>query len=398
MTALDVLIELLQRADLRGGELKYVGHVEVSHWLSEVFECIDTTGLLSVTSDAELTFCHECLEPHLEQVVYTTDAAGASLPAIRCPTHGRVFIDRADLKRWRLDLGAFAGALAWSLGGKTRELLQGRCWSLGSLALGQAVVSLYLVRGASWPDGPETFETTCRLSTGAAVFHLGLQTAGRLPTTVRWTPLSEALRLEANQIVFRPDLALASTGRLSEYSIRRTGKLWQLTFAGESGMVPDRLGLSYISQLLTYPRRDFDALELSAVEASLLPGGVNPEDMTESSSGTDDEIMDDEYRTSVLARLGALDAKKSQHGLTAEEAQEGDVLRQQLTASLAIGGRPRRFPTETGNVRIRVSQAIRRAIEVIRPVLPGMAEHLETFVSTGSTLCYAPDDPVSWQT
>jgi hypothetical protein len=86
--------------------------------------------------------------------------------------------------------------------------------------------------------------------------------------------------------------------------------------------------------------------------------------------------------------IGAVDATRSGRGHL--------YLHEGLAAALGLGGRVRRAGSPAERARVRVTRALREAIERIRAADARLGEHLARSIRTGTYCCYAPAGPTVW--
>jgi hypothetical protein len=170
-------------------------------------------------------------------------------------------------------------------------------------------------------------------------------------------------------------------------ALRRTDKVWTLTFDGRSAQLPDAKGLHDLAALLAVPGQEISALQLV--------GAAEPD------TGAD-ELLDQKARAAYKSRLMELESEID----SADErgdARRGDRLRierQALIAELAhasgLGSRVRRLGDLGERARSTVTARIRYALRRIDDVHPDMAAHLRASVTTGHSCAYRPERPVHW--
>jgi len=86
-------------------------------------------------------------------------------------------------------------------------------------------------------------------------------------------------------------------------------------------------------------------------------------------------------------------------GRVANAQQEIEALTGELSTSLGLGGRSRRFASNAERARVAVSKRIKAAIAQIRDLNPDLGRHLAASVATGNFCSYRPDPrhPIDWQ-
>jgi tetratricopeptide (TPR) repeat protein len=175
-------------------------------------------------------------------------------------------------------------------------------------------------------------------------------------------------------------------------TFRRSGPVWDVSFAGRAVRLPDARGLHDLAQLLRRPGEAVSVLELigdGAVTAA-------------PSRGT--AVLDDRARREIRARLHELDVEEAD----AEAAGDGEraalareqrqALAEAVARDVGLGGRSRTMGDPVERVRKTVTTRIRRAISTIGRSHPELGRHLERSVDTGAWCAYRPAEPVDWQT
>ncbi|MGD0592350.1 MAG: hypothetical protein ABSB54_01560 [Acidimicrobiales bacterium] len=156
---------------------------------------------------------------------------------------------------------------------------------------------------------------------------------------------------------------------------------WRIEVEGRGTLFADRVGMSYLAQLIGQPGQDVDVFVLVA-------NGRLPRE-------PDESILDDEalrqYRQrarelrSLLVRGTASRRQAEQYRAELETLTEG------LRALTRLDGRSRSFVGNHERARTAVRKAVVRAIDVIAGTEPSLGEHLVKSISTGASCRYTPD-------
>ena len=172
---------------------------------------------------------------------------------------------------------------------------------------------------------------------------------------------------------------------------RRTGAVWELSFADRLARVPDARGMRDIAHLLARPGQAMSVLEL-----------VDDPDTSGRTRGA--PALDERARREIRQHLGRLDDEEA----AAEAAGDGERAalvreqRQELAEAVArdfgLGGRARRLGDPVERARKTVSTRIRRTISAITQVHPELGRHLDRSIDTGTWCAYRPADEIDWQT
>lgn len=401
MTLIDIVNDLLRRADLPGDGSAWVQANEMTAWPQGTLEVLEASGLVLAAPMLDRVSCDECDEPHVERVLVLESATSPARPFIPCPANGRVFLERDRLRQWRCDCHAVAQRLTQLLetGTTPREVIAGRCWSLGVARLSGGARPSFLIRGACWPDAGALFERKLASGSNAILFLLGSEGPPLWRVPGSWIPLVDTLRVEKDQLLFDISAVVADGHAASPYALQRRGKLWDLVYEQRAETIPHRVGFLYLAQLLQYPGRAFPALELVALADGRLPAEVAEADvagLTAVDGHETADVIDEEAGTQYRRRIAELDAKKSSVGLTAAEEKELQALRDQLAQALGVGGRPRKMAGPAERARSNVWHALERAYQAIEQPLPLMAQYLRNSIDRGSVFTYRPHEPISW--
>ena len=158
MTVLDVLGELLERADAPDEEADHFLVDDLGEYPEEHLAALATIGILVPGTPARTILCPACSDEHWEE---PEPMPGAHAPGfIRCGRYGPQAIEPAQLERRRIDFFGLANHLAALLeeGRSSAPLIPGRLWRLGEVMVGSASGDVYLMRGVTWNDGPQLLE------------------------------------------------------------------------------------------------------------------------------------------------------------------------------------------------------------------------------------------------
>lgn len=408
MTVRDVLLDLLRRAeaDLPGVEVLTAD--EVSAWPAGVVEALVQNGLLSPTTPGSSVRCDACLEDHWQQVELAESPAGVPRAYIVCPEAGRVAVDTARLRRWRVDVPQLAGVLGQLLSctDAPEELVASRLWRLGRTKLAGESRDAFLVRGLTWPNAAERLRLEKWLRRGVPSLLLALiETIADLPTGISVVPLTRALSLTDNRLSldlpYIEALLVSQADRsLGEpYTFRKQGEYWAIRYEGAQFNLPNLKGLRYIACLVATPGRQFHVLELVSRVEGRAPGTpLTLSDLSETGLRVEglreeDDLLDKNARAEYRHRLAELRQKKS---LGEEELGEKRWLESQLRGATGLGGRPRKVPSEAEKARVNVTNLVRSAIQKVDLHDPALAIFLGNSIKTGLRCSYVPDRPITW--
>jgi tetratricopeptide (TPR) repeat protein len=175
----------------------------------------------------------------------------------------------------------------------------------------------------------------------------------------------------------RADTAERQVGR-----VRARGRHWLVELGREQALVPDRVGMRYLTRLLGDPGVE--------VLACALAGGSVPDSVA-------DCVLDDDARSAYRKRIEELTAeleRADRLGLPARSTQaqaELDAVVAHLASASGLGGRARAFANDLERARTAVTKAIRRVVEQIGSTCPALATHLRQSIVTGQVCEYTGD-------
>jgi hypothetical protein len=198
---------------------------------------------------------------------------------------------------------------------------------------------------------------------------------------------------------------------------RKEGDYWTVAFAGHVARLKDAKGLQYIAHLLRHPGQEFHVSQLIAAigdaGADLSPGASSgPIDWDARASdaiherglGDAGPVLDAKAKAEYKRRIDDLRSELEEAerfndpGRAARAREEIEVISEQLTAAVGLGGRDRHAASEAERARLAVTKRIKAALAKIRDANPALAQHLTAAITTGYFCSYAPkaDTPTSW--
>ena len=180
--------------------------------------------------------------------------------------------------------------------------------------------------------------------------------------------------------------ARAATDRVSETStasMRRSGPVWHLTFAGREATVPHTKGLADIARLVSAAGAEVHVLDL--VDAADRSGGAG---------AMADRSAIDAYRRRLADLESDIDEATLHHD--EERRARAEAERQALVDELGrvsgTRGRARTFANHPAErARKAVAGRIRDTIRKLEPELPELAAHLQRTIVTGNYCRHRPD-------
>lgn len=162
---------------------------------------------------------------------------------------------------------------------------------------------------------------------------------------------------------------------------RHPGGPWLVGREGATFVLPRMRGLAHLHVLVEHADGDVEALTLAG-------GAVEQADL---------EVLDDESRRFLRARLTRLDAELAIADRP-DLADERDAIASYLAGGTGLGGRHRVTGSSAERARVAVRKAIVAALARIGEADPWLARHLRDRVHTGFVCRYDsdPDHPVRW--
>jgi tetratricopeptide (TPR) repeat protein len=228
----------------------------------------------------------------------------------------------------------------------------------------------------------------------AAVSRLGLAEALRSGGGVQQADLEErAARAVLDTIEAPPEQR-----GTEENVFRREGDYWCVAFDGRTVRVRDLKGVRYLALLLASPGRELHVLDLVAEEGQ---PGAHPMAL-----GDAGELLDARAKDAYRRRLAEIEEDIQQADVlgdaerAAQAATEREFLVRELSRAIGLGGRDRRAGAASERARAGVTRAIRQAIARLAEHHPGLGEHLQRTIRTGTYCAYMPDPraPADWHT
>jgi len=192
-------------------------------------------------------------------------------------------------------------------------------------------------------------------------------------------------------------------------AFRRDGKFWTISYAGTSLRLKNAKGLHYVAYLLAHPGQRIHVHDLiEAVEGSAAHRRIDAEsedlEIVPEIDGprpTLDPRARSEYRARLRDVRAELDEAERMNDLGRCERlrTEIEIVGEELTGSLGLGGRARAGGGSAERARGPVRKNIRSVVEKIRQAHPALGRHLAAVISTGYFCVYQPEpgQPISWQ-
>jgi tetratricopeptide (TPR) repeat protein len=198
--------------------------------------------------------------------------------------------------------------------------------------------------------------------------------------------LAEDARSTADELGMREEQS-PPPADTNDFTMRQVGDAWVIRYGNVEFHLKDMRGVRLLAALVAEPGREFHVLDLS--------GGSRvaavPVDR-----GDAGEVLDEEARRQYRSRVVELkedleEAEEWNDPARAERARhELELIEQELSQALGIGGRERRVGSAAERARVNVQRRIRDAIGRIESHHPELAKHLDRSVRTGTYCAYEP--------
>lgn len=213
------------------------------------------------------------------------------------------------------------------------------------------------------------------------------ETLGLTARREEWIALLETWPVDASSAVVSnvapaPSHDMAIEAGRPPARFVRTGASWSIRVDGSDVTVRHSIGLSYIAELLARPGIEIAAVDLAQVGASRFQ--------------SQHSVIDEEALMRYRQRLAEIDAEIDEiHGFgdverTASLTVERDALLGEVKRSVGLHARIRTLPSDAERARSSVSKAIRRSIERLGSLHPGLGYELGATIKTGQYCSYQP--------
>jgi hypothetical protein len=172
-----------------------------------------------------------------------------------------------------------------------------------------------------------------------------------------------------------------------DFSLRTVGKDTFIRCNGRTTRLRSVRGLPMLARLVENPGQELHVLDLAAEPDD--EGGVLDR-------GDAGEVIDATARGAYQQRIVDLRAEVEEAdrfadiGRADRARRELDLLIQQLSSALGLGGRARRVGSAAERARITVQRRVREAIRKIAEHEPELARHLDWAIRTGTYCAYEP--------
>jgi tetratricopeptide (TPR) repeat protein len=183
----------------------------------------------------------------------------------------------------------------------------------------------------------------------------------------------------------RDEPAVSSRGLEPKLVMEQTGDRWTISYGDDAAQLKDADGLHYLAALVARPEVDVHVLDLLAVRGrtGVETGDAGPALDARAKAAYKERLEDLADRLEEAERFG--DTGK------AERAEaEMAAIKDELARAVGLGGRDRKTGASAERARVNVTLRIKKAVEKIDAVSPGLGHHLKTCVKTGVFCIYRP--------
>lgn len=208
------------------------------------------------------------------------------------------------------------------------------------------------------------------------------------------------------------DARLEQSSLEEDNVFKREGDYWTIVFGKKITRLRHVKGLSMIAWLLRHPHREFLAwtLDRLASGCDMAPDNVRPgaefDPELPGRAGTCDSgpLLDTQARANYSRRLKELqedlDEAKSFNDIGRTSAIEEEIgfITSELCRGIGLGGRARKWPSETERARVNVTNSVRAVLAKLRRENPALGRYLANTIKTGRFCTFDPDPsfPAEW--
>jgi hypothetical protein len=173
----------------------------------------------------------------------------------------------------------------------------------------------------------------------------------------------------------------------ADIACHQEGRVWLVTAGQRRALVPDSVGVRYLTQLIERAGVEISALELASQHAlSRQAAGHHP-------------VLDADAKAAYRRRIEELrselaDAEECADLERAARAREElDRFLEELARCTGFAGRARSFTHNAERARVSVHKAIKRAVSAIAEIDPAIGRAVGDRVVTGSTCVFLATAP-----
>ena len=209
-----------------------------------------------------------------------------------------------------------------------------------------------------------------------------------------------------------PTSALTPPAQRPTYVFRQEGDYWTICDNATLFRLKHVRGLPYLRHLLQHPHQEVHVFDLVALaQASTSCAAVAPPPFARGTPphrgdlGDAGDVLDVQARTAYKQRLHELQAElqvaqdTNDLGRQTLVQEEIEMLLQQLSAAVGLGGRSRHAASPAERARINVTNGIRMALTKMAAHSPPLVQYLTTTIKTGLICSYTPlpHAPILWE-
>ncbi|MCC7541153.1 MAG: AAA family ATPase, partial [Deltaproteobacteria bacterium] len=167
------------------------------------------------------------------------------------------------------------------------------------------------------------------------------------------------------------------------FTMRRQGDVWQVEHAGRSTFLKHSRAVEILDELVRNPGREVHVLDLGSVEAGQVID-----------AGDAGELLDATAKAAYRKRILEVRAELEQAAAWADTGRrdrlqtELELLTDELSRGVGLGGRERRAAGAVERARVNVQKRLRGVVRKIAEELPELGKHLEGALRTGTFVSY----------
>lgn len=354
-------------------------------------------GYIYSNGYADTVFC--CEDAGEVEIEWLNDSKGTMTAWRCCPICGAKKMDQRKIQKWKVNFPVLLERISRGLGLNTpREEIPSVLYYLGT----KSGCPIYYLRSIDvcWRRNVEKI-----VSNPASVILLNHDRQRLFYTDYYDKPvlLLQDFQLEYQGEEVRADrsafeTSLLNLGLIQDWSqpqyrfVKRAG--WYIKYETTETFLPgDLIGLEYIQQLLKYPGKEVSVTKFFQE----ISGSSKPIPVSEG-----EERMDAEAKKACQKRLAEikeerLQAKENRDRQTYDAlGEEADYLKRALKTSEEYFGKKQKIGDDLRNLRRRVSDRIKAALEKISESDPRLAAHLDSSIIRGVSLVYKPEKNIPW--
>ena len=364
---------------------------------------LDSVGLLKRHVLNEIQ-CPVCSDGHRSPVHEVDCPSGEIQYSIECPAELQIIIEQEQRVTRRIEPKRVAESISCSLEltGDVRSISGDRFYFCGYYEYRDVRVEIYFGRGLNQNDGAQITSSLPKSFLPQLVWVPQCSSKNILwdmenpPAVLLLAGMTgvDHIRLVVHREVFVSTVRELVLNRAHpEHMFVKRGATWEICYQGSVPVsVKASKGMSYIAQLLEFPRRSISSVELQTIEANIGPRAMR---------GSKGEIIDIHAKEEYEKLLPTLRASQEQARVVGDMKnvdslnEQIQAIEDQLRCSTNIRGELRK-QLDCESARTSVTNAINTAIKNITKEHQELGVHLRNSISTGHNPVYQSDSNILW--